>query len=412
MKIHKFGGASVKDAVSVKRMAEICKQEIKQGVIIVSAMGKITNLLENLTRQYFYQQDTLAFQQFIDFHDQIIDDLQLGLDVRTSVKNIYKTLADKLDKNPGMNYDFEYDQIVSFGELVSSQIIAGYLLKQGMPVVLKDIRRSLRTNNVHRDAKVDWELSTSLISKEFITDNKTIIITQGFIGADKNNLPTTLGREGSDYTAAILGNVLNAQKVVVWKDVPGILCADPQWIPDAQKIDYLSYLDAIELAFFGAKVIHPKTIKPLQNKNIPLQVRSFINTNEPGTLINGRQAEDIPPVYIKKEQQVLISIKPFDFSFIVEENLSHIFGIMAQNQIKVNLMQNSAISFSVAVDNDLGRVANVIQELKKHYKVKYNEHLELITIRHNKPGAEQKVLSGRKILVEQKSRLVARYVVR
>ena len=412
MIINKFGGASVKDAPSVKRMAEICKMEIQQGVVVVSAMGKTTNLLEKITQSYFHGNDSEDFEVFVHLHKNIIHELKLNSKLSDDVDALFAHLKQKLCVPPGLDYDFEYDQIVPYGELISTKIIAAYLADQGLSVKWIDIRKFLRTNNTYRDARVDWDLSRELIKKEFEANPSNIIITQGFIGSDKNNLSTTLGREGSDFTAAILGNILDAEKVTVWKDVPGILCADPQWLPDAPKIEALSYLDAIELAFFGAKVIHPKTIKPLQNKGIPLQVRSFLNLNEKGTFINGKQINKIPPVYIKKEKQVLISIKPTDFSFIVEENLSHIFGVFAKHQIKVNLMQNSAISFSVSVDNDLGRVPKVIEELRTDYSVKYNEELELITIRHTIPGAEDMVLKNRTVLVEQKSRLVARYVVR
>ncbi|MBI9067821.1 MAG: aspartate kinase [Salinivirgaceae bacterium] len=414
MIINKFGGVSIKDTASVQRMAKICSNYILNGVIVVSAMGKMTNMLESLAQAYFAKKETKnIYNQFVEFHTIIIKQLfqDENHEVFKNVDVFFKALKDKLSQAPELNYDFEYDQIVPFGELLATTIVSQYLNLMGQKVIWRDIRKSLKTDHTYRDAKVDWKLSEGLTKTNFNDLENTIYLTQGYIGSDSNNMSTSLGREGSDYTAAILANILNAEKVVVWKDVLGVMCADPQWIPNAPIIPKLSYLDAIELAFFGAKVIHPKTIKPLQNKNIPLQVRSFISTDDEGTIINKFENFDIPPVYIKKEKQVLISIKPFDFSFIVEENLSHIFGILAAHQIKVNLMQNSAISFSIVVDNELGRVDKVIKELKKFYNVKYNELLELITIRHNKPGAEYLVLNGRKILVEQKSRMVARFVV-
>ncbi|MFA6404308.1 MAG: aspartate kinase [Salinivirgaceae bacterium] len=296
--------------------------------------------------------------------------------------------------------------------MLSTHIIAAYLNQKGIAVIWVDIRNSLKTDSTFREGRVDWEISQKRILSDFSNADIKLYLTQGFIGTDMNNLTTTLGREGSDFTAAVIANAINAEKVVVWKDVLGIMCADPDWIPEAAKIEKLSYSEAVELAFYGARVIHPKTIKPLQNKNIPLQVRSFLDTSDQGTLIDSDNNIDTPPVYIKKEQQVLISIKPKDYSFIIEENLSHIFGILAHQKIKVNMMQNSALSFSITVDSNMDRVPRVIEELKLHYNVKYNDGLELITIRHNKPGAEQRVLDGKTVLVEQRSRTVARFIVR
>ncbi len=414
MIINKFGGASIKDADAIKRMAQICNDTILNGIVVVSAMGKTTNLLEKIASNYFVKKPFSDYlQEFRNYHKQIIDALfSKNHTVSSNFDLIAEKLAKKLQAAPSSNYDFEYDQIVPFGELASVLIVSEYLIVFGKPVISKDIRDSLKTDSTYRNAKVDWELSKKLVVNNFDDLQNKLYLTQGFIGADANGSTTTLGREGSDFTAAALANILNADKVVVWKDVPGIMCADPNWLPNTNKIERLSYLDAIELAFYGAKVIHPKTIKPLQNKNIPLQVRSFINISDAGTLINNFENLKIPPVYIKKNNQILISIKPVDYSFIVEENLSHIFAILAKNNINVNLMQNSAVSFSIIADNEMYRVKNGIKELKEHYNVKYNDGLELITIRHNTPGAEDLVLSGKTVLVEQHSRLVARFLVR
>ncbi len=414
MIINKFGGASIRDANSIKRMAEICKFQVQSGILVVSAMGKITNLLEKVVLTYFNNEDfSVHFNEYLVFHMKIIDEIFAE---NTSVVKNFEMLAQnlkaKLEQAPSLNYDFEYDQIVPYGEIAATLIVSEFLNKSGINNTLVDIRKNLRTNETYRNAKVDWTLASEFIPKAFPEFQQKLYITQGFIGSDINNNMTTLGREGSDFTAAVIAFVLNAEKVVVWKDVPGILCADPEWIPNTQKIDQLSYYDAIELAFYGAKVIHPKTIKPLQNKKIPLQVRSFINQNNQGTLINSFENLDIPPVFIKKDNQVLISIKPTDYSFIMEENLSHIFSILAENQVKVNMMQNSAVSFSISVDNEMFRVAKAIKVLKEYYNVKYNDNLELITIRHNQPGVELEVLLGKIILVEQHTRSVARYLVR
>ncbi|MDA3893734.1 MAG: aspartate kinase [Salinivirgaceae bacterium] len=414
MVVNKFGGASIKDAESVKRTTEICKHKISNGIIVISAMGKITNLLEELTLKYFKNESYSGdLDSFKIFHLDIISALfPTNHIVFSKATLFFELLIKKLESNPSIDYDYEYDQIVPFGELLSTLIISEYLNYLNHKVSLIDIRKLLKTNDTYRNAKVDWEVSSVNVNKEFKNLETKLYLTQGFIGTDQNGFNTTLGREGSDYTAAALAYILQAEKVVVWKDVPGIMCADPAWIPDTDKIEQLSYLDAIELAYYGAKVIHPKTIKPLQNKKIPLQVRSFLEQENEGTVINSFDNLTLPPVYIKKDDQVLISIKPTDYSFIVEENLSHIFSILAENKITVNLMQNSAVSFSIVVDNELFRIKNAITELKNCYNVKYNDNLELITIRHHISGAENKVLNRRMVLVEQHTRSVARYLVR
>jgi len=414
MIINKFGGASIKNAAAIKQMFEICRNNIKTGIVVVSAMGKTTNLLEHITLSYFKKEPFAELlNKFILYHNNIIDELfSAKNDVKTKFNDIINSLSNKLNKPASGDYDFEYDSIVPFGEMVSSLIVSEYLNSNNLTNTLIDITNIIKTDSNYRDAKVNTELSTANVKSIFTDITSKLYITQGFISSDNNGNFTTLGREGSDFTAAILANMLNAEKVVVWKDVPGIMCADPQWLPDAPKIEQLSYLDAVELAFYGAKVIHPKTIKPLQNKNIPLQVRSFINTADNGTLINNFNNLRLSPVYIKKDNQVLISIKPFDYSFIIEENLSHIFGILAKNKIKVNLMQNSAVSFTIVVDYELYRIKNVIKELKEHYNAKYNDHLQLITIRHFKQGAEDIVLKNKSVLLEEHTRSVARFLVK
>lgn len=414
MIVHKFGGASVKDAKAILRMAEICKTNISNGIVVVSAMGKSTNLLEKITDRFYSGLSTVILvDELKEYYVNVLTDLFTPEHyIYNQLNTLLKDLFYWLNRKPGLNFDFEYDQIVSYGELISTQIISSFLKSKNYNVVLIDIRNSLKTDSTYRGAKVNWELSAELIRQEFNSTSSTIYLTQGFIGVDMNNLTTTLGREGSDFTAAILANVLDAEKVVVWKDVPGILCADPKWMPNTEKLDEISYLEAIELAFFGAKVIHPKTIKPLENKNIPLHVKSFFDPLSSGTLIHNMQAGKIPPVFIKKDNQILISIKPLDFSFILEENLSHIFGVFAKHQISVNVMQNSAISFSTAVDGEVDRVHEAIRELKKNYDVKYNDNLKLISIRHTTLQSEQKVLLNHEVLLEQRSRSAARFVLR
>lgn len=414
MQINKFGGASIKNIPALEQMATICRQNISNGVIVVSAMGKMTNLLEQLTLAYFNRKPYQEFlDAFVEFHQDFLNQLfDSEHAIFQEIASLIAELKAKLNRKPGLNFDFEYDQVVPFGELVSSKLVKAYLQKVGLDVTWIDCRNGIKTDATYREGNVNWDLTKSLVNDVFKDAAQRIYLTQGFIGSDVNGLMTTLGREGSDYTAAILASCLDAKKVIVWKDVPGILCADPAWMPDTPKIEKLGYSDAIELSYYGAKVIHPKTIKPLQNKGIELQVRSFYEIHDVGTKIGDFINLIIPPVYIKKENQVLISIRPKDLSFIEEGNLSHIFGLLAQHQIKVNLMQNSAISFSITVDTNMDRVPRAIKALKETYDVKYNEPLELITIRHNQPHAEDKVIQDREVLLEQRSRSVARFVVR
>ncbi len=415
MKINKFGGAAIKDANAIKHMANICKQHINNGIIIVSAMGKTTNLLENILKQAYNKAEfSTLLDELSSFYKNILTDLfTKEHPIHAEIDELLSNLTTQLNSLTHTNFDFDYDQTVSFGEIFSSKIIHAYLNSVGYKINFADIRHSLKTDDNHREANVYWEQSKTLIEQNFNNANSEPYLTQGFLGMDSKNLTTTLGREGSDYTAAILGNMLDAEKVVVWKDVPGILCSDPKWIPNSEKLNKISYLEAVELTYFGAKVIHPKTIKPLQNKNIPLQVRSFDDIQNQGTIISNTQNNGNSPVFMRKQNQVLISIKPLDFSFIVEENLSHIFALLAKNKIKVNIMQNSAISFNIVTEGKVfNGIENAIEELRKFYDVKYNDCLELISVRHTTPKAEQKVINNREILLEQRSRSTVRFVVR
>ncbi|HRW22602.1 MAG TPA: aspartate kinase, partial [Bacteroidales bacterium] len=342
-------------------------------------------------------------------HDSICSALFNNNKTPASVNKYFDELKRKLKTNPSLNKDYEYDQIVSFGELISSTIVYEYLNEQDYIINFLDIRTVLRTDNIYKEANIDWETSKNLVSV-FVNKNKLPIITQGFIGSTHERINTTLGREGSDFTAAALAYMLDAQEVVIWKDVPGIMNADPAWCKFAEKIDVLSYQEAIELSFFGAKVIHPKTIKPLQNKNIPLRVKSFVAPNEEGTIIKKIDYKlKLIPVYILKENQILLSISPRDFSFIVEENISKIFSQFAKHRIKVNMIQNSAISFTASIDNS-NKIEDLIKELSKEYTVKYNNGLTLITIRHYNDEAIDKMIAEKTLLLEQRSRLTIRMV--
>ncbi len=430
MKVFKFGGASVKDAKAVKNVATILKQYPNENIIVViSAMGKVTNALERLTDAYFYssesktenQEDAVdVLNEIKKYHFDIIEQLfpDKNHPIYNEINNSFVELDWAIEDKPTHSYDHEYDQIVSIGEIVSTKIVSAYLNETGIKSKWLDVRDFIQTDNTFREAEVDWDLTQKLVDKHLSSLSNwrgaggEVLITQGFIGGTSENFTTTLGREGSDYTAAIIAYTGNAESVTIWKDVAGVLNADPKWFDETIKIDQLSYQDAIELAYYGATVIHPKTIKPLQNKKIPLHVRSFLNPEEKGTVINETQSALPVPCFIFKIDQVLISISAKDFSFIVEENLSSIFKLFSEKQIKINTMQNSAISFSVCIDNDPRKITDLINALQKEYRVLYNEHLELITIRYYNQPTIDRVTLKKKILLEVKSRYTVQLVVK
>jgi len=424
IRIFKFGGASVKDANGIKNICKILSEHRKENiVIVVSAMDKTTNALEKITDAYFYKTDHL-FQQVEDlkqFHFRICEEL-FGQQhsIYEQLEKDFKELSEILSHEPSENYDFDYDQIVSYGEFWATKIVSSYLQEQQINNTWIDIIDILKTDNTYREAKVDWEVSRSLmrkkiypIFKETKEDTYKLVITQGFTGQTEGGWATTLGREGSDYTAAILAYCLDAKDVTIWKDVAGVMNADPKLFPDTVVLPKIDYKEAIELAYYGASIIHPKTIKPLENADLPLYVKCFLDPELPGTLVNNDdQIEFDTPIYIKKFDQVLISIAPLDFSFIVERNISQIFDRIAKYRIKVNMIQNSAISFSICVDNHPEKIEKLISKLKGSYKILYNGDLELITIRHYTDESIQKITEGRAVLLEQKTRSTARLVVK
>jgi aspartate kinase len=410
MEVYKFGGASVGDAKSIKNMADlIIKSEADQLLVVISAMGKMTNALEYLTQAFisnngesFRILDDIKAYHFEVMH-QLFSDAQHP--VFNDVANVFVEIEWLLEEEAIDAPDYIYDQIVSIGEVVSTKIIAAYLQLTGKNVIWADARNYIKTDNNYREALVDWE-KTDLEIQRYLLPllEKAVVITQGFIGGTSENFTTTLGREGSDYSAAIFSACLNATALTIWKDVPGVLNADPKWFEHTEMIPQLSYHDAIELAYYGATIIHPKTIKPLQNKNIPLYVRSFIDCHRPGTVINAQHTEKPVPSFIFKMNQVLISIFPKDYSFIIEESLSDIFNIFHKHKVKVNTMLNSALSFSVSVDHDELKIQNLINSLKEKYHVKYNTGLELVTIRYYKQDTINRVAANKEILLEVKSR--------
>jgi len=418
MDIFKFGGASVKDANGVKNLANIVR-DYKKGelLIVISAMGKITNKLEELTKAYLSQSDDThaIFDEIKHFHFNIIEELFQGNanPVYNEVANTFVEIDWLIEDEPDSNSDYIYDQIVSIGEVVSTKIVAAWLNETNNKALWVDARNYIQTDNTYREGKVDWEKTNQIIQKEMVPlIAKNIIVTQGFIGGTSENYTTTLGREGSDYSAAIFASCLNATALTIWKDVPGVLNADPKWFDETEKIPQLSYHDAIELTYYGATVIHPKTIKPLQNKGIPLFVRSFIQPEGSGTAIT-KDSNPLPvPSFIFKVNQALISIFPKDYSFIIEENLSNIFELFHQHRIKINTMLNSAISFSVSVDDNEEKVKKLIESLSNQFTVKYNKGLELVTIRYYNQQTIDRVTVDKDILLEVKSRHTCQMVMK
>ncbi|HWY37811.1 MAG TPA: aspartate kinase [Bacteroidia bacterium] len=418
MKVFKFGGASVKDAAAVKNAASIVKLYPGELIIVVSAMGKTTNNLERLMDAFFYKKENAekVLEEIKQFHLSILKDLfpNPSHTIYTQIENDFVELHWAIEDEPTYSYNHEYDQVVCMGEIISSRILAAYLAEAGIPSTWVDARNIIQTDNTYREGNVDFELSQQLAQKELLPLLKQhkVIVTQGFLGGTSENFTTTLGREGSDYTAAILAYCCGAEDVTIWKDVPGVLNADPKWFNNTQKIDELTYQDAIELAYYGATVIHPKTIKPLQNKNIPLYVRSFVKPDAEGTIIKNINKHLPIPSFIFKVSQILLTISPRDFSFIAEDNLSKIFALFHQHGIKTHVMQLSAISFSVCADMDEKKIEPLVAELQKEYKVLYNDNLELVTIRYYDQSTIDRVCINKQILLEQKSRYTVQLVVR
>ena len=419
MQVFKFGGASVKDADGVKNVAEVLKQFPNEKLcVVISAMGKTTNALERLTKAFFYKTENAEeiLEEIKQAHYTICENLFTNPShpIYTDLENTFVELHWSIEDEPTHSYDFEYDQIVSIGEVVSTKIVSAYLNDIGITNKWMDARGLIQTDNTYREGKVDFELTEALVKTQIEPQliSHGIIVTQGFIGGTSENFTTTLGREGSDYTASILAYCLNATNVTIWKDVPGVLNADPKWFTKTKKIDELTYQDAIELTYYGATVIHPKTIKPLQNKQIPLYVKSFLNPMESGTVIKDGENRLNIPSYIFKVNQVLISIQPKDFSFIAEDNLSDIFELFSKHGVKINLMQLSAISFSVCCDDNPEKIKLLVAELQQTFKVLYNSDLELMTVRYYTPETIDLLTKNKLILLEQKSRFTVQMVMK
>ena len=415
MRIYKFGGASVKDANGVKNLITILNYlGSEKTLIVVSAMGKTTNSLELVVKNYFENKEELQYSlnEVFNFHNKILEGLfndnkeQIFYDV----KEVFENLRIFLKRNKSPDYSFVYDQVVSFGEILSSKIINSYLNYSNIKCNWIDARELIKTDSKYRDANLNWEITKHSISKKINT--KLLNITQGFIASDSNNFSTTLGREGSDYTAAIFAYCLNAESVTIWKDVPGVLNADPRVFKKPQLLNQISYTEAIELAFYGASVIHPKTLQPLQKKEIPLYVKSFLNPSGNGTSISrGTKIDPLIPCFIVQRNLNLLKLSSLDFSFIVEDNISDIFQILHENKMKVDLIQNSAISFSVCVYDKYSRLKELLSILKATFKVECTENVSLFTIRHFNENSSKEILKNNTLLLEQRTNETLQLVV-
>ncbi len=420
MRVFKFGGASVKDAEAVKNVANILdRYQDEQLVVVVSAMAKMTNAFEDLCKAFWNGDSTQQkIVEIQDFHLEIVNELfpENGDVIRSEINAAIESLRSKCDGSVSDNFNFEYDQIVSFGEVLSTKIISGYLNEMEYAVEWIDAREIIRTNDRYREARVDWEKSEELVMQRLMSifdSGKKLAVTQGFVGHTSEGFTTTLGREGSDFTAAILAYIMEADDVTIWKDVPGMLNADPKFFDNTVLLEKISFREAIELAYFGASVIHPKTIQPLKRKSIPLHIRSFVNPDASGSVIQESTAYDNSiPSFIFKMDQVLISLIPRDFSFIMEENLEEIFHYLNTNRIRINIMQSSAVSFSFCVDQKQVDLESMMNHFKKDYTVKYNENMELVTIRHYDDETLERLTTLKKVFLEQKSRETARLVIR
>jgi aspartate kinase len=416
MKVYKFGGASVKDAAGIRNLAKIVSEENDDLVVVVSAFGKTTNALELMLKAWL--EGDRQYREHLDnifsYHASVAGDLfPSGNSARGRIENSFAELREYILSAKRSGYDFEYDQIVSYGELWSTVIVSEYLNLSGLKAEWTDIRNCLVTDDRHRDANILWNESLSRIRKNFDFNRCKLYVTQGFIGGTVAGKATTLGREGSDYTAAVLANMLDAESVTVWKDVPGLLNADPKWLPDACMMEEISYKEAVEMTFSGAKIIHPKTIKPLHNKNIPLYVKCFLDPSQKGTIVKtDATLRKEMPVFIRKENQILLSILPRDFSFVMGDNLSMIFQLFVANGIRVNLVEASAISLDICVDDERRRIETLLDELGDEYQALYNDDVELLSVRHYTPAAIERITAGREILLEQRTRSTVRFVVR
>ncbi len=402
MRVYKFGGASVKDAESVKNVVEVLKKAgYENTFIVLSAMGKTTNALESVVEKYMKKEDfAQQIKEIQESHIEIARGLFADIaPIKQEIESFFSELTDFLKRNKSPNYNYIYDQVVCCGELISTKIVGAYLNSIEISNQWVDVREYVKTDSSYREGKINWEQTEKAISK---LEGNTLYITQGFLGSDENGFTVTLGREGSDYTAAIFAYCLNAESMTIWKDVPGVLNADPRYFAKTQLLNHISYEEAIELAYYGASVIHPKTMQPLQKKGIPFFVKSFLNPTESGTSVkNGLPLEPHVPCFIVKKNQILLTASTKDFSFIAEENLSHIFMLLAKYGIKVNLIQVSAISLSLVLEDKFKNIENLLKDFEVDYSTNTVESISLYTVRHFNEEAKAEAMKNKTILLEQ-----------
>jgi aspartate kinase len=416
MIVYKFGGASVRDAAGIRNLCDLVMKEEERLVVVVSAFGKTTNALEEVHR--LWQTGDAGYKKKIGglagYHTSVISDLfGSGSETAGKINASVSELLSRLENTGTGDCDHDYDMIVSMGEIWSTIVVEAWLRSWGLNSQWWDIRKLLVTDGRHRDAGIEWEESQRRINSVFRNSDADVCVTQGFIGATAGGEVTTLGREGSDYTAALIGNMLDAEKVVVWKDVPGIMSADPRWLDTAETLSNISYNEAVEMTFSGAKVIHPNTIKPLHNKKIPMHVRSFIDHDAPGTVISEESTPgQARPVYVRKEDQILISVLPKDLSFVMGENLADVFHLFSENGVKVNMVQAGAVSINVCADNEEPKIGRVLEKLRRDYTILFNEGAEMLTVRHYDGASFQRITEGMEVLISQTTRNDLRIVAR
>ena len=415
MIIYKFGGASVKDATAIKNICQIIGKVKRPLIVVISAIGKTTNLLEELVDAYFSGNDTALelFDSLKKNHTSVIEDLfeKVPAKINSEVNALFIELKTKISKPSSDQFNFEYDQVIGFGELLSTTIVAAYLNDIGQNSKWIDVRTCLDSDDTYVDANILWDSSKEKTNTVFPDKPASLYITQGFIARDPNGYTTSLGREGSDYTAAILAHLLDVDKMIIWKDVLGILNADPDYFEETTKLDLIPYHEAIELSYYGARVIHPKTIKPLQAKKIPLWVKSFIDPSQKGTLITkGDQPQPLLPNYIVKKKQVLVTLKPLNFSSIGEKDLVFIFTLVTKYRIKLNFTQNTAVSFAFCVNRSARNMQELMAELEEKYELERSDDLELITVRHYTPATIEEIQLKHHVLIEQKNSNTAIYL--
>ncbi|MEL6864184.1 MAG: aspartate kinase [Bacteroidota bacterium] len=408
IKVFKFGGASLKDANALRNVVQILADYQEEPIcIVVSAMGKTTNALEAVAQAHARQDGRAT--EFLDqvkrFHLEIINELFTQKeDILTDINDTFVEIDWVLDDPPHESYDYMYDQMVSVGELISSKIVSAFLNQEGVKCQWLDARDLIRTDNLYREAWVQWEETIDFVNRNArpAIEQGGFVLTQGFIGSTSENFTTTLGREGSDYTAAILSFCLDAEYMAIWKDVPGVLTADPRKFDNVVKLDRLSYREAIEMTYYGAKVIHPKTIKPLQNKSIPLYVKSFIDPKGSGTYIGAEVEDNYPPMVAVEENQALLNISTRDFSFVAEQHLRFLFKLIAEHRLQVNMMQNTAISFVVCVSDVDDRVDAFAQQIESDFQIVIERGLQLITVRHYENTMLEALKKGKMVLAEER----------